>query len=97
MLLLLGAANRDPEQFDKPDELDLGRADNRHLAFSHGAHFCLGAALARLEASLALQTLFTRFPDLELTSDELRWRPNVILRRLEALPVRARSPLRAER
>ncbi len=64
-MLLLGAGNRDPTRFPEPDRLDVGRADNRHLAFGQGAHFCLGAPLARVEAELAIGTLLRRFPDFD--------------------------------
>jgi pimeloyl-[acyl-carrier protein] synthase len=67
--------------------LDLGRRDNRHVAFSLGAHFCLGAVLGRLEAQITLQTLFARFPDIQLSKEPLVWRPNVLFRGLESLPV----------
>ncbi|GIK57727.1 MAG: cytochrome P450 [Chloroflexi bacterium] len=85
----LASANRDPAQFTDPDELDLARADNKHLAFGHGIHYCLGAPLARLEGQIGLQTLFTRFPNLQLAvpPDELVWRPGVLFRGLERLPV----------
>lgn len=82
----IGAANRDPAVFPEPDRLDLGRVGPRHLAFSHGAHYCLGAALARLEAEIAFTRLL-RLP-LELTDEPLRWSANPVLRGLEALPVR---------
>ncbi|GAC1322451.1 MAG: hypothetical protein NVSMB2_19750 [Chloroflexota bacterium] len=87
VLLLLGAANRDPDQFADPDRLDLSRSPNRHLGFGAGFHFCMGAGLARLEGQIALQTLFTRFPRLELATSELEWVPNVLFRGLESLPV----------
>jgi cytochrome P450 len=87
VLLLLGAANRDPEQFPDPDTLDLGRADNRHLSFGFGPHYCLGAMLARLEGQAAIQTLFRRYPSLCLAQGQLAWRPNVLFRGLKHLPV----------
>jgi pimeloyl-[acyl-carrier protein] synthase len=84
----IGAANRDPEVFADPDRLDVGRADNHHLSFGYGAHFCLGAPLARLEGEVAFSALLDRFPKLELASDALQYRANPILRGLVALPVR---------
>lgn len=85
----LASANRDAAYFTDPDELDVTRADNKHLAFGHGIHYCLGAPLARLEGQIGLQTLFTRFPDLQLAvpPDELVWRPGVLFRGLDRLPV----------
>jgi cytochrome P450 len=83
----IGAANRDPEVFPEPDRLDVARADNRHLSFGLGAHFCLGAPLARLEGEIAFRALLERFPALALGEGELRWRRNLFLRGLEALPV----------
>jgi cytochrome P450 len=84
---ILAAANRDPAQFPNPDQLDITRSDNRHLAFGHGIHFCLGAALARLEAQSAIGTMIQRLPHLTLQSDTLQWRPAFTLRGLQALPV----------
>jgi cytochrome P450 len=84
----IGAANRDPSVFAEPDRLDLGRADNHHLSFGLGVHFCLGASLARLEAELAFGALLERFPRLELGADSVSYRSNLILRGLNALPVR---------
>lgn len=88
VLLSTPAANRDPARFTRPTELDLGRADNPHVSFGHGIHFCLGAPLARLEAEIALGTLLRRLPDLALAVpvNQVRWRSGVI-RRLAALPV----------
>ena len=85
---LLSAANRDPQQFADPDRLDIRREPQRNLAFGYGSHFCLGAWLARLEAQLALDTVFARLPELALLPVEPRWRPTIFLRGLQSLPVR---------
>jgi cytochrome P450 len=87
VIIVLGSANRDPERFPAPDTFVIGRPENRHLSFGFGVHFCLGAALARLEAQVAFQTLGSRFPDLELASDDLEWRPSGNLRGVKSLPV----------
>jgi pimeloyl-[acyl-carrier protein] synthase len=84
----IGAANRDPSVFPEPDRLDLAREPNPHLSFGLGVHFCLGAALARLEAELAFGALLEHFPRLELTSEAVSYRANLVLRGLDALPVR---------
>ena len=86
LVLLLAAANRDPAQFADPDRLDVARRDVRHLAFSHGLHFCLGAQLARLEATLALEALVTRFPRLRLAGP-VTWGDNTVLRGPRSLPL----------
>ena len=83
----IGAADRDPSQFSDPDRLDLGRADNRHIAFGWGIHFCLGAPLARVEGQIAIDTLVRRLPRLALASDEPEHRQSLTLRGLKALPV----------
>ncbi|MFD8296825.1 cytochrome P450 [Streptomyces bauhiniae] len=89
VLVVLAAADRDPERFADPDLLDLGRRDNQHLGYGHGIHYCVGAPLARLEGQTALATLLTRLPDLALGADpaELRWRGGLIMRGLRTLPV----------
>ena len=83
---ILAAANRDPEVFEDPDRLDIGRDPNPHLAFGRGIHFCLGAPLAKLEAQIALPMLLERFPDLRLAG-EPEPRPTWNLRGLARLPV----------
>jgi cytochrome P450 len=87
VVTVIGAANRDPAQFTEPDRLDLGRVDNRHIAFGFGIHFCLGAPLARLEGQVALGTLARRLPALALATDTVEWRESQVLRGLKALPV----------
>lgn len=85
--LFLGAANRDPQRYPDPDTLDVQRTDVRHLAFAHGAHFCLGAPLARLEARIAIGALLDRLPQLALADEPLAWRSNFALRGLRRLPL----------
>jgi cytochrome P450 len=86
MILLIGAAHRDPAANERPEEFDPDRKVTRHLAFGHGANFCLGAPLVRLEATLALSAVAARFPRARL-DDEPRYKPNVTLRGLAELAV----------
>lgn len=90
VILVLGAANRDPARFEGADALELTRSANPHLGFGKGAHYCLGAPLARLEAAVALRALFTRLPGLRLAvpSETVRYRELPGFKALEALPVR---------
>lgn len=89
VLVVLAAADRDPDKFVAPNTLDLARSDNQHLGYGHGIHYCLGAPLARLEGRTALATLLRRLPDLRLAAepDDLRWRGGLIMRGLRTLPV----------
>ena len=87
VFLCYGAANRGPEQFSQPNQLDITRPDNRHVAFAHGIHYCLGASLARLEGQIAINTLFTRMPEINLETDDQERNPSTVLRGLQALPV----------
>lgn len=87
VILGLGAANRDPDAFADPERLDLGRRDNRHLAFGAGIHACLGGRLACLEAKIAISALLQRFPAMRLQLDEPQWYPSVISRGLTTLPI----------
>jgi cytochrome P450 len=84
--LILGAANRDPQRFAAPDALDVGRANNRHLSFGAGPHYCAGAALARAEAEHAFATMFERLPNLRVTG-EVVYRPHPIVRCPQSLVV----------
>jgi len=88
--IVLGAANRDPEMFDQPDDLCVGRPHAKHLAFGHGIHFCPGAGLARVEAEIALRAVLQRLPGLRLDApaEAIRWRPAGVMRALASLPVR---------
>jgi cytochrome P450 len=73
VVLLLGSGNRDPREFDRPDDFDIARANPRILAFGHGAHVCLGAAVARLEARVALQEFLARYPRYSVEEDEIEF------------------------
>ncbi len=83
----VNAANRDPEAFDDPERFDIGRAQNPHLTFGHGIHFCLGAPLARLEARIALLRLTERLPNISLCGGAPEWHDSLILRGVKTLPV----------
>jgi cytochrome P450 len=87
VLVVLLSANRDEERFPEAGEVRLDRAQNPHLAFGHGIHYCLGAPLARLEAQVAFSRLMARFPDLRPDTAELSWRPGILIRGLNSLPV----------
>ena len=90
--MVLGAANHDPAQFKEPDSFDIERQNNRHLAFGHGVHLCLGAALARLETAIAVNTFLQRFPKAELAEEAVSWGTHLgyatSLGALQSLPVR---------
>ncbi len=89
VLVVAAAANRDPDHFAEPDRLDIARPENRHIAFGHGIHFCLGAPLARLEGDVAFTSLLQRFPALRpaVPVEEFHWTYRMVLRGLDALPV----------
>jgi cytochrome P450 len=89
VVVAIAAANRDPGRFAEADTFRVDRDDNRHVAFGHGPHFCLGAALARLEGEVAFTSLLTRFPHLRpaVPVDQFHWTYRLILRSLDALPV----------
>ncbi|GAB4514295.1 MAG: cytochrome P450 [Anaerolineae bacterium] len=84
---MLAAANRDPAVFPDPDRFDLQRENNKHVAFGYGIHFCLGAPLARMEVSTALEIVLRRLPNLHLTNTPLSYKRDVAIRSLNSLPV----------
>lgn len=86
---VISSANRDEDFFPNADTLDITRENNRHLAFGQGVHYCMGAPLARLEGQIAITTLLQRLPDLKLAvaANTLSWRPGMVVRGLERLPV----------
>jgi len=87
VMLLFGAANRDPDQFVEPDRLDITRRENRHLAFGYHRHYCFGAALARIEGQVAIGTLINRFPSMQLATDTFTLKKFSSVRGLTSLPV----------
>ncbi len=89
VVLLIGSANRDPEVFEEPDRLDIGRSEGSHISFGRGLHHCIGAPLARLEGRVALEVLLERFTSMRLLADHPAYRGGVVLRGLESLPVAA--------
>ncbi len=90
MMTVLGAANHDPEVFDDPHRLRLDRPNaGRHLAFAAGVHYCLGASLAKLEATVAIGTLIRRFPEVHLAG-EPSWRDRLTIRGVDRLPLSLR-------
>jgi cytochrome P450 len=88
--IMIGAANRDPAQFSDPDRLDVARDPNRHVTLGHGVHYCLGAALARMELRLAVAAFLKAFPDFRLASDEIVFQDRTASRRPVSVPVLAR-------
>lgn len=90
VILCLGAASRDPDQFPDPHQLDLRRAPNHHLTFAPGTHHCLGAALARFHLPMMFTTLLQRFPMVRLATTSLSYSPSLAFYLLERLPIRFR-------
>jgi cytochrome P450 len=86
----LGSANHDESKFDQPATLMLDRQNNKHVGFGSGIHYCLGAPLARLEASIAFQVLFDRLPNIRLavSAEDLQWHSNVVTRGMKAIPIK---------
>jgi cytochrome P450 len=86
LLLMLASANRDDRRFDDPDRFDIHRTNNQHLTFGYGIHFCLGAALARLEARIALDEVLNRFPEWEIEWENARRAPTSTVRGWDSMP-----------
>jgi cytochrome P450 len=91
VMLALGCANHDERRFARPDELDVRRKDPKPLSFGGGAHYCVGAALARLETRIAFRNILERATRIELVSERAAWRAHVGFRGLEALPIALRA------
>ncbi|KEK22806.1 cytochrome P450 family protein [Bacillus gaemokensis] len=89
VIISLASANRDEDVFVNPEVFDIKRENNRHIAFGHGSHFCLGAPLARLEAKISISTLLRRMPNLQIKGEreEIKWQGNYLMRSLEELPL----------
>ena len=85
--LNIGSANRDPAQFNNANQFDIQRNEGRHLGFGFSIHFCLGAALARMEAQAVIGSVVRRMPELRLEEPGLEWRSHPVLRGLTTLPV----------
>ena len=88
VLLVQASANRDPRRFEDPDTFDIARVSNRHVGFGYSIHYCLGAAIARLEGALGLGAFLDRFPNASLATDTFEWDPLVLSRSLKRLPIR---------
>ncbi len=91
IIVMLGAANRDPYHWDEPDELRLDRGDVRPLSFGQGIHHCLGAALARMELRVGLERFVERFGDYTVDPEEVEWKDHVVLRGPVHLPISRQS------
>ena len=96
VLLVQASANRDPRRFDHPETFDIARTSNRHVGFGYSIHYCLGAAIARLEGALGLGAFLERFPDVSLATDAFEWEPLVLSRSLKRLPLRLESSNRRD-
>ena len=88
LLLVQASANRDPRRFEDPETFDIARPSNRHVGFGYSIHYCLGAAIARLEGALGLGAFLERFPHVSLATDSFEWDPLVLSRSLKRLPIR---------
>ena len=88
LLLVQASANRDPRRFEAPERFDIARRSNRHVGFGYSVHYCLGAAIARLEGALGLGAFLERFPCASLAADTFEWDPLILSRSLKRLPVR---------
>ena len=93
--LIIGGANRDPEEFSDPETLDITREDAGNISFGRGIHYCIGAPLARLEGKIAFEVLLERFPDIQFGSRTPVYKPNVVLRGLEHLNIKVQRSSRA--